>query len=113
FYCDVVGLDAQHGGDEYEQLFHNGELVMQLHSADEEDHHGPLADLNVPFGNGLLVWFEVSDFDAAVARAQDANVPVVREVEVNPNAKQREVWIQDPDGYTVVLAGPSEYRPRN
>ena len=31
---------------------------------------------------------------------------------VNPNAKQRELWLRDPDGYTVVLAGPSEYRPR-
>ena len=37
---------------------------------------------------------------------------VVRDVHVNPNAKHRELWLRDPDGYTVVLAGPSEYRPR-
>ena len=113
FYRDVVGLDAQHGGDEYEQLFHDGELVMQLHAADEEDHHGPLTDPEVPVGNGVLVWFEVRDFDAAVERARGAKAPVVREVEVNPNAEQREFWIKDPDGFTVVLAGPSDYRPRN
>jgi hypothetical protein len=23
-----------------------------------------------------------------------------------------EIWLRDPDGYLVVLAGPSEYRPR-
>lgn len=112
FYCDVVGLDSGHGGDEYEQLVHDGELVMQLHDTGEDDHHGPLADPDVALGNGVLVWFEVADFDGAVARAEASGAPVVREVEVNPNAKQREIWIRDPDGYTVVLAGPSEYRPR-
>jgi len=25
---------------------------------------------------------------------------------VNVNAQHREVWIRDPDGYTVVVAGP-------
>jgi hypothetical protein len=24
---------------------------------------------------------------------------------VNPNARQREIWLRDPDGYVVVLAG--------
>jgi hypothetical protein len=24
----------------------------------------------------------------------------------NPNASHREIWIRDPDGYTVVLASP-------
>ena len=39
-------------------------------------------------------------------------VPVVRDVHVNPNALQQEIWVRDPDGYLVVIAGPSEYRPR-
>ena len=26
--------------------------------------------------------------------------------EVNPNAQHREIWLRDPDGYVVVLAGP-------
>ena len=112
FYCEVVGLESGHGGDEYEQLLHDGELVMQLHDDEVDDHHGPLAEPGVARGNGVLVWFEVADVDAAVERATAAGAPVVRELEVNPNAKQREIWIRDPDGYLVVLAGPSEYRPR-
>lgn len=112
WYCDVVGLESGHGGDEYEQLLHDGELVMQLHDDSDDDHHGPLAESGVARGNGVLVWFEVTDFDGAVERARAAGAPIVRDVEVNPNAKQREIWVRDPDGYTVVLAGPSEYRPR-
>ncbi len=112
FYCDVVGLESGHGGDEYEQLLHEGEIVLQLHDDGTDDHHGPLADLDQVRGNGVLVWFEVADLDAAVARADAAGAPVVRELHENPNAAQREIWLRDPDGYTVVLAGPSAYRPR-
>lgn len=112
FYREVLGLVSGHGGDEYEQLLSGGELVMQLHHAGVEDHHGPLADPDLPVGNGVLVWFEVDDFDAAVARARAAGAPVVRDVETNPNAGQQEFWILDPDGYTVVMAGPSRHRPR-
>jgi catechol 2,3-dioxygenase-like lactoylglutathione lyase family enzyme len=112
FYCDVFGLESGHGGDEYEQLYHHGELVLQLHDSEVDDHHGPLADPLLPYGNGMLVWFEVTDFDGAVQRARSRGAEVVRDVEVNPNAKQREFWIRDPDGYLVVVAGESEYRPR-
>ena len=86
---------------------------MQLHHIDIEDHHGPLATEGVPLGNGALLWFEVADFDAAAERAKAIGAVVQRDVEVNPNALQKEIWLRDPDGYLVVLAGPSEYRPRS
>ena len=112
FYTGVLDAESGHGGGEYEQIVSNDELVLQLHRIDVEDHHGPLADPDTPLGNGLLVWFEVGDFDAAVERARRIGAEVERDVHVNPNAKQREIWLRDPDGYRVVLAGPSEYRPR-
>lgn len=112
FYTGVLDAESGHGGGEYEQIVSDDELVLQLHRIDVEDHHGPLADPDTPLGNGLLVWFEVGDFDAAVERARRIGAEVERDVHVNPNAKQREIWLRDPDGYRVVLAGPSEYRPR-
>jgi catechol 2,3-dioxygenase-like lactoylglutathione lyase family enzyme len=113
FYAQVLGAESAHGGEAYEQLVSGGELILQLHHIDVEDHHGPLASSDVPLGNGALLWFEVSDFDAAVQRARGAGALVERDVHVNPNAKQQEIWLRDPDGYLVVLAGPSEYRPRS
>jgi catechol 2,3-dioxygenase-like lactoylglutathione lyase family enzyme len=112
FYAEVLGAESAHGGDEYEQLVSGGELILQLHHIDVEDHHGPLARGDVPLGNGALLWFEVSDFDAAVERARAIGAEIERDVHVNPNAKQREIWLRDPDGYRVVLAGQSQYRPR-
>ncbi len=112
FYLAVLGAESGHGGDEYEQVVDGGEILLQLHRLDVEDHHGPLADPDVPLGNGALLWFEVADFDGAVERARAHGAGVEQDVHVNPNAKQRELWLRDPDGYHVVLAGPSEYRPR-
>lgn len=113
FYVAVLGAASGHGGDEYEQIVDGGEILLQLHRIDVEDHHGPLADADAPLGNGVLLWFELADFDAAVERARAHGAEVVADVHVNPNAKQRELWLRDPDGYTVVLAGESEYRPRS
>ena len=112
FYQQVLGAESGHGGDEYEQVVSDGEILLQLHHLEDEHHHGRLADPEQPLGNGLLLWFEVADFDAAVARARATGAAVVRDVHVNPNALQQELWLRDPDGYLVVLAGPSEYRPR-
>lgn len=112
FYQRVLDAESGHGGDEYEQIVSNGEILVQLHAADVEDHHGRLADPVQPFGNGVLLWFEVADFEATVERVRATGAPVVRDEHTNPNARQREIWVRDPDGYLVVLAGPSEYRPR-
>jgi catechol 2,3-dioxygenase-like lactoylglutathione lyase family enzyme len=113
FYVAALGGEGGHGGDEYEQILVGGELVLQLHRFDVMDHHGPLADPQQPLGNGVLVWFEVADFEGAVARARAAGAAVERDVHENPNARQLELWLRDPDGYRVVLAGPSAWRPRD
>ena len=112
FYCELLEFESGHGGDEFEQLMHDGEIVMQLHHDGPDDDHADLMASDVPRGNGVLVWFEVADFDAAVARAQTIGATIQREPHINPNAKQSELWLRDPDGYLVVIAGPSEYRQR-
>jgi catechol 2,3-dioxygenase-like lactoylglutathione lyase family enzyme len=112
FYQRVLAAESGHGGDEYEQIVSNGEILLQLHAIDVEDHHGRLADRDQPLGNGILLWFEVADFHAAVEKVRATDAPIVRDVHTNPNARQQEIWLRDPDGYLVVLAGPSDYRRR-
>jgi hypothetical protein len=69
-----------------------------------DHHHGPIGDPAQPIGNGVLLWFEVDNFPDVVARARQLKARVVRDVHVNPNAQHLELWIQDLDGYTVVIA---------
>lgn len=112
FYCTVIGLVSGHGGDEYEQLMSDGETVLQLHDADTADHHGVIGDPDAPRGNGVLVWFEVPDVEVVAARVHAAGAEIVTDLHHNPLAKHDEIWFHDPDGYTVVAAGPSEYHHR-
>lgn len=113
WYEQVLGLRGTHGGQEYEQLRDGDELVLQLHSRRGDSNHGPLAEPGVPVGNGVAVWFELSDLDSALERIAVHGAEVERPVHVNPNAHQREIWLRDPDGYRVVLAGESGFRPRS
>ena len=112
FYCTLLGFESGHGGDEYEQLMHDGEIVMQLHHDGPDDDHAALLSDDGSRGNGVLAWFEVADFESAAERANTLGATIEREAHKNPNAKQLELWLRDPDGYVVVIAGPSEYRPR-
>ena len=111
FYQQVLGADSGHGGDEYEQIVSDGEFLLQLHAIDVEHHHGRLADPDQPLGNGVLLWFEIDDFDAAAARAAELKAEVVLPRHRNPpdgkgGPNHWELWLRDPDGYTVVLASP-------
>lgn len=113
WYQRLLGLRSDHGGPEYERLLAGGTLVLQLHQKAGTHHHGAIVEADGPVERGVLVWFgEVADFDGAVARAAELGAEVVRPVHRNPPEGQgngpghREIWVRDPDGYTVVVASP-------
>ncbi len=120
FYQTLLGCESAHGGPEYDRLadpkLHHSQwgtdgLILQLHAWEADHHHGHLGDPKLPIGNGMFLWFEVDDFDAAVARAREIKARVVLDVHRNPNASHREFWLSDTDGYTVVLASPDGEAP--
>ena len=92
--------------DNYDRIFYKGEIVLQLHAWDEDDHPNLVNADASRCGHGVLIWFEVADFDAAVARARSLGAQVVQEPLFNPRPQHMEMWLRDADGYVVVLAGP-------
>lgn len=112
WYQRLFGCQSAHGGSEYERLVLHGRLVLQLHRWDVEHHHGPIGNPNLkPYGNGVLLWFELDNFDSVVSRAEEMNAEVVKLRHRNPPAgdggpNHWEYWVRDPDGYTVVLCSP-------
>ena len=112
FYQHLLGCTSAHGGLEYERLVHGGRLFLQLHRFGVAHDHGAIGDpADRPYGNGVLLWFEIEDLDAAVARAEALGAEIVLPTHRNPldgagGPDHRECWLRDPDGYTVVLASP-------
>ena len=105
WYQRLLGCQSGHGGPEYERLVSHGRLILQLHRWDVEHQHGRLGDPSITPGNGVLLWFELDDFDAAVARAEEMKAEVIKPRHRSENAHW-ECSLRDPEGYTIVLASP-------
>ena len=104
WYQRLLACTSGHGGQEYERLVNEGELILQLHHWDAHEHPH-MGDPHVrPCGNGVLLWFQVDDFDAAIERARKLDAEILEQPSINGNANHRECWLHDPDGYVVVLA---------
>jgi catechol 2,3-dioxygenase-like lactoylglutathione lyase family enzyme len=112
WYQRLLGLESAHGGSQYERLTRDGALVLQLHAFEVEHDHGPIGDrADRPYGNGVLLWFELDDIEGALRRAAEMDVDVVLPRHRNPpdgdgGPNHWEIWLRDPDGYVVVLASP-------
>lgn len=109
WYAELLGADAlpdHEHRDFYDRILCSGRLVLQLHAWDEEDHPNLVNPEAAPPGHGVLIWFQVDDFDAAVQRARGLCGQIILAPHFNPAPRHMEIWIRDPDGYVVVIASP-------
>src|SRR5262249_56397329 len=78
WYQRLLGCRSGHGGSEYEQLISDGKIVLQLHSFEVAHHHDPIGNRDdKPYGNGVLLWFELDDFDAVMQRSAEMGVEIL------------------------------------
>ncbi len=112
WYQQLLGCRSNHGGSAYEQLVSNGQLILQLHSFEVKHDHIAIGNPDdKPYGNGVLLWFEVDDFESVMQRAAQMGVEMVMPRHRNPadgdgGPNHWECWMRDPDGYIVVVASP-------
>lgn len=117
FYAELLGLVAtsqtmkSDHAHVYDRLMDGDRLVLQLHCWDVEEHPNLVRETGHRPGYGVLVWFELDDFDAAVARARRMKVEIVEDEHRNPAPQHREMWLRDPDGYVVVICSPDGEAP--
>ena len=104
WYEKILGLESGHGGDAYDRMMNGDRLVLQLHRWDSHEHQH-LGEPSLPIGNGAVLWFQTERFDEIVANVNAYDAKILEGPQWNQNAKHREIWIRDPDGYTVVVAG--------
>jgi hypothetical protein len=109
WYAELLGADSlpEHiHRDLYDRIWCSGQLILQLHAWDVENHPNLVNREAAPAGHGVLLWFEVNDFDSAVERARRLQAEIIQEPHVNPAPQHREIWLRDADGYVVVIASP-------
>jgi catechol 2,3-dioxygenase-like lactoylglutathione lyase family enzyme len=113
WYSELLGADAlpEHSHrDFYDRICCSGRMLLQLHAWDEESHPNLVNAEAAPPGHGVVLWFQVDDFEAAVERAYALGAEVIEEPHFNPAPRHREMWLRDADGYVVVIASPDGER---
>jgi catechol 2,3-dioxygenase-like lactoylglutathione lyase family enzyme len=117
WYAELLGADTlpdHPHRDLYDRIWRSGRLLLQLHAWDAEAHPNLVNADAAPPGHGVVLWFQVDDFDLAVERARRLGAEIIEETHFNPAPRHWEVWLRDPDGYVVVVASPDgESEPRD
>ena len=91
--------------DHFGQLLDaDGTVLLCLHRWGAHDHPTLASPEAGPPGNGLLLFFRVDDFDAALARARTLVSALEEEPRRNPNTGTMEFALRDPDGYYVMVS---------
>ncbi|HEX4157495.1 MAG TPA: VOC family protein [Rhizomicrobium sp.] len=109
WYAELLGANSLPGHEHrntYDRIMCASRLVLQLHAWDEEDHPNLVNPEAAPPGHGVVLWFQLDDFDRAVERARALAAEIILEPHVNPAPNHREIWLRDPDGYVVVVSSP-------
>lgn len=109
WYAELLGADSlpdHEHRDLYDRITCSGRLVLQLHAWDGEDHPNLVNADAAPVGHGVVIWFQVDDFDTAVKRARRLGAEIVQGPHFNPAPRHMEIWLRDLDGYVVVVASP-------
>jgi catechol 2,3-dioxygenase-like lactoylglutathione lyase family enzyme len=81
----------------------DGTILLSIHQWGEHDHPSLTSPDRAGPGNGLLLFFRVDDFDAALSRARALGVPLEQEPHMNPGPQTMEFSVRDLDGYYVTI----------
>jgi len=108
WYRELLGLPPSDPGHGHfgRLLDDDGTILLCLHAwGAHEDEHPTLEDPGAATpGNGLLLFFRVDDFDAAVERARGLVDALELEPQINASTRTQEIALRDPDGYYVMVS---------
>ena len=106
WYQSLLGLPQTAPAHDYfgQILDTDGTVLLCLHEWGEHEHPSLSSPDHAQPGNGLLLFFRIDDFDAALPRARALVAQLEEEPHVNPNTGTAEFSLRDPDGYYVTIS---------
>ncbi len=91
----------------------DGTVLLCLHQWGAHGHPTLMSPDAASPGNGLLLFFRVDDFDAALLRARAVVPRFEEEPHLNPNTQTQEFSLRDSDGYFVTISALSAHPPES
>ncbi|HEX4243492.1 MAG TPA: VOC family protein [Steroidobacteraceae bacterium] len=109
WYQSLFGQPAAAPGHDYwgQILDEDGTVLVCLHEWGAHEHPSLSSAEAASPGNGLLLFFRVDDYEAALNRARKLVARLEQEPELNPNTRTMEFSLRDPDGYYVTISALS------
>jgi catechol 2,3-dioxygenase-like lactoylglutathione lyase family enzyme len=106
WYQSLLGMAATAPAhDDFGQIVDtDGAVLLCLHQWGVEEHPPLMSPLAAKPGNGLLLFFLVDNFDAALSKARTLPSRLEEEPHENPNTGAQEFSLRDPDGYYVTIS---------
>jgi catechol 2,3-dioxygenase-like lactoylglutathione lyase family enzyme len=106
WYQPLLGVPASVPAHAYfgQVLDTDGTVLLCLHSWGEHEHPSLASPERAEPGNGLLLFFRVDDFEAALERARSLVPRFEEEPGLNPATGTPEFSVRDPDGYYVTIS---------
>ncbi|WP_394096695.1 VOC family protein [Xanthobacter versatilis] len=93
FYCELLEIDSDHGGIEFDRLVSGGAVVLLLRKGPPPPEPGA----------GVFLYFRVDDLDRCLAYLNSLELPIDGTKQYNPISHQFELRFRDSDGYQIVL----------
>ena len=106
WYQSLLGLQkTAPAHDHFGQIVDSdGTVLLCLHAWGAHEHPSLTSPRDAWPGNGLLLFFRIDDFDAALPRARSLVSRLEEEPHVNPNTGTMEFSLRDLDGYYITVS---------
>lgn len=103
FYQELLGCKSEHGGDMFEILTSESNVVLCLHKWGEHEH-ATMLNPNKEIGNGLILFFRVDDLDKVFENSKTLKADIEKEIHYNENSLKRQFTLRDLDGYYLIIS---------
>ena len=109
WYQSLLGLPATQPSHDYfgQILDTDGTVLLCLHRWGDHEHPPLSSPDHAEPGNGLLLFFRVSNFEQSLFHARSLVSALESGPSVNPNTGTKEFALRDPDGYYVMVSAIS------
>src|SRR5262245_21568125 len=106
WYQSLLGLPPTIPAHDYfgQLVDADGTVLLCLHAWGAHEHPSLTSPRTATPGNGLLLFFRVDDFDAALPRARALARQLQEEPHRNQSTGTMEFSLRDPDGYYVTIS---------